>query len=132
MSVPNWTETNRAKWVGIRPGHYGEQVLNLAEAVNNTVVIYTVPVGKLFYLDWYDFLVTSNLVGAGSMYIHSGAFAVVYLAYARTISSAGIMTDKSCSMFHPIKLIEGYSVKITSNVANYSIIGSIHGWVESI
>jgi len=50
MALMKFREPNQVKWVGVRPGHNGTQIIRSQGADNATVELYLVPVGQTFYL----------------------------------------------------------------------------------
>jgi len=67
MALMKFREPNQVRRVGVRPAHDGTQVLERGSADNATVVLYTVPAGKVFYLchAWLNV----QGVAAGSVYL---------------------------------------------------------------
>lgn len=130
MAFMEFREPNQVKWVGVRPGHNGEQVLEYAIAQNSTPILYTVPAGKVFYLCGYS-LNTWDTVGVATLRLviyDDTPAAWKYLQYL--ISSANSGQSITKSYWPPLEIPSGYSVRLESAVATATVRGSIHGWVE--
>ena len=116
-------EPNQVKWVGVRPGHNGEQVLiNINRNAN--ALLYTVGVGKLLMLyDWQiGMVLAANL--SCSLYIRTDAAApYYYLAYLSTATNVtgGNMSNNTCV---PIEVPAAYDFYI--ECASW-VRGGIHG-----
>lgn len=63
MALMKFREKNRAAWVGVRPGHNGEQVDDTKVINNSTAIVYTVPAGKTLYLCNINVSVYTNVAG---------------------------------------------------------------------
>jgi len=68
MAYATFREPNQVKWVGVLPGHNGEQVIAQAVADNSTVIAYTVPAGKILLLSHFTSCVFNNAGGIGTAY----------------------------------------------------------------
>jgi hypothetical protein len=125
-------EPNRARWVGTRPAHDGEQVIAYKLAVDATQIIYTVPAGKVLHLTNAMIFASSLAVGHGYIFIRNVAdVPVLYLVQFRYISGAGMGTGHANQYWPPIEVLEGYDIAITSGAAGLTLFGNIHGWVEN-
>ena len=121
-----WREGNRARWVGIRPGHNGEQVQGSGSKSNGYDTLYTVGAGKvLFVFNWW---MTTYATGAGSGYImvRDTVPAVVAVFCRHAYTAAGSLS--TCSgRFVPWEVPEGYTVEVYSSAAVVSAYGGFDG-----
>ena len=60
-----FNENNQVKYVGIRPGYYGDQLTAYNVAVGATVTLYTVPANKILFVFNSWLVATSS--GGGTM-----------------------------------------------------------------
>ena len=118
-----YREPNMVKWVGVRPGHNGEQVLiEIDTAVNAT--LYTVAADKILFLfDWH-FGTLPNLSFACNLAIHNdAAVRQVYLVAIGT--NAGDMSSESTqALWVPIELAEDWSLRV---ITSQTVRGYLHG-----
>jgi len=130
MALMKFREPNQVRRVGVRPAHDGTQVLERGSADNATVVLYTVPAGKVFYLchAWLNV----QGVAAGSVYlaIYDGVPAVWRLLYTTAVPINTFYTVGEGNYYPPIEIPTTYSLRINSVGANCTARGLIHGWVE--
>ena len=116
-------EPNQVKWVGVRPGHNGEQVLiDINSAVN--AILYTVPANKLLFLyDWHTTIVrdvanTINIEIRNNVAAHQ-----CYLAYLSSIGTE-IGNTTSNALQVPIELAEAWDINLLTTV---TCRGYLHG-----
>ena len=119
-------EPNQVKWIGVRPGHNGEQILEHNQASNNTVIIYTVPADKLLLI--FDYFI--SLYGAvnvqGTLALYTDVPALWKYLY-----DGAVRANNDISIAHnygiiPVELPAGYSIRITST-AVAAVTAGIHG-----
>ena len=118
-----YREPNQVKWVGVRPGHNGEQILiDIDTAVS--VIVYTVPADKLLFLfDW-------SISTAPNLNIHSRlqirtAVPVVVANIAGASSYTGDSgTNNAQALWVPIEIKAGYDIYLFATGATR---GYIHG-----
>ena len=130
MSAMLYREPNQVKWVGIRPGHNGTQVIASSAANNSTVILYTVTAGKVFYLSY------ANLV----MYARNFSLTVALsVRNAADVLQYSIATMASGDLGHlslpvilnpPLEIPAGWDVVVSSNDALCNAYAFIHGWEE--
>ena len=130
MALMKFREENHVKWMGVRPGHDGAQVLERASANNGVTILYTVPAGSTFYLchAWLD--VDAVAAGSVNLSIYNDVPAIWRLLY---VSSVPITTNRLIgegSFFPPIELPAAYSIRVESTVLNCIARSFIYGWVE--
>jgi len=130
MALMRYREKDRTKWVGTRPGHYGEQVLLYNSTNNNTLTIYTVPGGKRFSLVSYFCSVRGVALGRVYCQICNSVGAGKQLLYQAESVAGTIIQPLACSFTYPVEMLPTETVKITSLVANLFIYCGIHGWIE--
>jgi len=119
-------EPNQVKWIGVRPGHNGEQILENDTAINVLTSIYVVPADKLLLLFAYDVSVYSGVAATGYFYIYDDTPAIFKSLAVRSVAAAG--TDSSCQgLWVPIEIPAAYSLRIITSNAGCSIRVCIHG-----
>ena len=116
-------EPNQVKWIGVRPGHNGEQILiNIDTAV--TAVIYTVPADKLLFIFNYSYSCASNAAAWAFVQLRN-ALDVVYYTLGQSASSAGACAPVvSANLWVPIEVPAGYDLYLTTAGTSR---GGIHG-----
>lgn len=133
MSVGmQFREENRARWIGVRPGHEGSQILLAASKANGSQTIYTVPAGKIFMLCHAGLLALPVATGNAQLRIYDDA--AVLTAYLLSSETLGGGTEHSAthdSYWPPIELSEGWYITVYSNAAGVTAYGYIHGWEEN-
>ena len=132
MAVAKFREPNRARWVGVRPGHDGEQVMILGAIVNATAIVYTVPAGKMLYLCEWMLADMDNATGA--MYFSIRNVADVWvrdLAGIRIVVASSWISDHG-NAWPPIEVPAGYDLYAYSSGAGLTARCSAHGWIESV
>ena len=116
-------EPNQVKWVGVRPGHNGEQILiDILTAV--AVVLYTVPADKLLLIFNYSYSCQPN--GANYAFVQlRNALDVVYYTLGASNSAAGASSPViMANLWVPIEVPAGHDLYF--NVVGTSR-GGIHG-----
>ena len=130
MARMGWREPNRARWVGIRPAHEGEQVAAYDFVVNGTKVIYTVPAGKTLYLCNVVGGLAAVEVGNARMTLRSGGVDYYNFAEYRVHSASGVTVPFGVSFPIPLEVPPGDTIILYSSADNLIIIGSFFGWVQ--
>jgi len=125
-----WREANRARWVGIRPAHEGTQVFGNGETNNATAIIYTVPVGKTFYLTGFHASVSPIAGGFGWLAVFNAAAVQQLLLYTMSAACAGLGFGVAVGLTFPLELAAGESLRIYSSALNFYVHGSVWGWLE--
>ena len=116
-------EPNRVKWIGVRPGHEGEQVLIHIDFAVNTL-LYTVAADKLLLLfDWQITLV-GNVAAGAYLSLRTAVPATYYhLGYASsTVGAPGQFASNSLNV--PIEVPATYNIYLTTT---QTVRGGIHG-----
>ena len=108
-------EPNQVKWVGVRPGHNGEQVFE--EFYGNVgAEFYVVPAGKLLFLfDWH--LGVSGAAGGSSFLLIRTVLDAHYRYLALCsghVTSAGGSTSQN--LWVPIEVEAGFDFYVTTGV----------------
>ena len=130
MGKMAFREDNLVKWFGTRPAHKGEQVAEHAAATDATVIIYTVPVGKTFFLCSSLLKTNSNTTGLIVLYINNAAPAFRYdLGAIRGIVDLPVHSVNS-NFWPPLELPAGYIAVLFSSAVGLTAEGSLFGWVE--
>ena len=130
MSDMHFREPNQVKWMGTRPGHNGEQVIENNTANNATAIVYTVPAGKTLFLTTAvlaGFGTAASINNFGSIYDSTPA---QWREIGRLPVFANGGTAYAASFNPPLEVPTGYTVRITSGVASCWAYLTIHGWVE--
>lgn len=130
MSVMNFREKNRMRWVGVRPGHNGTQVLERRYATNARVTVYTVGAGKVAFITHIALGSPSNVSGAVYCVIANTVpedlwFPIIGYNITNMPSIHG-----EASYWPPIELPAGYIIAVFSGAAGLDVWCSVHGWEE--
>jgi len=117
MAVAKFREPNRARWVGIRPGHDGEQVVKHGWAVNvGTFLFYTVTAGKVLLLDEWFWTCQGAAANESSFYIRDTAD-VVWLRLTQICSVPAFYLSGGNALSFPIEVPAGYDICASNTVA---------------
>jgi len=130
MSAMSFREPDQARWIGVRPGHRGEQVAAHNIAINNTQIIHTVTAGKVLYLTDWVFEANAGAAGwSADFEIRNVLDVLVYKIV--TWYSGGVESRMLAnSLFYPIEVPTGYDIIVSSNAVGLGTFGFIHGWEE--
>jgi len=127
MASALFREPNRARWLGVRPGHDGSQIVKWDDAVNiETAVLYTVPANRvLLIFEWFV-----NMRGAATnvsiFYIRDVLDAMwLRLSYHYFVAVADL--SGGCGLYVPIEVPEGYDVCVLNTVASSYTYAQFHG-----
>ncbi|MCJ7639023.1 MAG: hypothetical protein MUO70_03930 [Euryarchaeota archaeon] len=126
-----YREPNRARWVGVRPGHDGEQVQGMHGATNAIWVLYTVPDGKILCVTYVE--LTSVAAGAGLAYlnIRDPVPADFYYFAVHNYAAVGCLTN-AVGLSFPYEVPAGYTIQVGSTAVNVVAHGSFHGFIISV
>jgi len=131
MATTKWREGNRARWVGTRPAHDGEQVASSSEANNATVVQYTVPAGKVFHLCFYQVSCRADAAGNfARLYVRDAADNLVYQIVVYYFGALDNVNSTG-TLYPPLEIPAGYDIVIHSNAAGCTIYSFVLGWLDS-
>lgn len=126
----NFREANQVKWVGIRPGHNGEQIAKHHVAVNTTAIIHTVTSGKTFYLSSASYMIYYTGAGFAIMSVRDlSDVAVYHLGMGYKAANDPTIT-LPISFPQPLEIPAGYDIYLQSLAADLHVFGFIHGWEE--
>ena len=129
MGSMGYAESNRCRWVGVRPAHGGTQVMTYCGVNNSTGIVYTVPAGKTFYLCWANIVVPTVTTGHGELYIRNLADVFVFELASVNVFTAAAAYSGPFIGNPPLEVPEGYDVCILSSTAGLIVIGNAFGWV---
>ena len=116
-------EPNQVKWVGVRPGHNGEQVL-IDIDFNANQLLYTVAADKLLFIFSWQVTLAANAAGIATLELRTAVPAVYYhLAYLRG-ALADIGPSVSNSLWVPIEVPATYNNYLTTD---QRVKGGVHG-----
>ena len=123
-------EPNRVKWVGVRPGHNGEQILK-SNAVNNaTGIVHTVTASKTFYMTGFQLAYEFTAVGVATFAIRNAIDAQTAVLFQISPAVAHNGSIANSFDFQPIEIPAEYDIYIISSVAAVTIRAHISGWEE--
>lgn len=130
MALMKFREKNKARWLGVRPAHYGEQVTKNGSVVNNTVIVHTVTAGKTFYLSSAVIGLFSTGTASGYLLVRDDGDVLQYnIVFGRIINADEQLF--SMGFDPPIEIPEGWDICVSSNSADMYVEGFIHGWEET-
>ena len=131
MAVMGFREPNRARWVGVRPAHDGAEVYNKADATNATVVVYTVPAGKVLHLTSLHVCSRATLAaGEVIVDIRNAAHVIQVSPFDHYYAAVGQMSD-DISFWPPMELPAGWEIAVRSTNANSWGCLFVRGWIEN-
>ena len=116
-------EPNQVKWVGVRPGHNGEQVLIKVDFGVNTL-LYTVPADKILLIFSWQIGIGTAAAGNARLQLET-AVPAVYYELGNCVNAAGSTSANSQqALWVPIEVPETYRIYLTTNIA---CVGGIQG-----
>lgn len=127
MALTYHREPNRANWIGVRPGHDGQQIARYAPANNATVIIYTVPADKILLLCSFTYNAHSTGGNYGTMGVYNAAAALQYLFVNAGMPINGNVIFHSGTFNPPLEIPTGYTIRVVSTGATVWASGFIHG-----
>jgi len=130
MAAMAFREPNQVKWMGIRPGHNGTQVVALNTATNAEVLLYTVTAGKTLFLVSASVGWTGGGSGWGIIMIQTAASADWYYPCFTSGSSNYFASQGNFNPCVPLEVPAGYKCYVKSVGATFRVHGSIFGWEE--
>lgn len=128
MSMMSHREPNRVKWVGVRPGHDGIQVMKSASKGNGTLILHTVTAGMIFYLTFFTFNLYATSTGHSAKLLVRDDEDVDQYNISTAAVSAIRYVLQACNINPPIEIPAGYDICLVSNNAALTVYASIHGW----
>ena len=126
MAVTVHREPNRVKWIGVRPGHEGEQILKSATVVNGNATLYTVPADKLLLLFNWGFSAGAS-AALSDYFLIRDELDATYLELFYSTISANTTVSTGGSMYLPMEIIAGYDFYLVSAAATTRVSAFIHG-----
>ena len=119
-------EPNQVKWIGVRPGHNGIEILESCEAAGATVNIYQVPADKLLLLFGWSFNLSATAPGVGDLSIWTAV-----PARHKYLSRGSAPTNAACydsrDLVVPIEVAAGFWIRATSGAATIGARAVING-----
>ena len=123
----SWREPNAARWVGVRPGHDGTQVVKSASCGGvATAILYTVTAGKVLLLFNFTLSCDGATGGNAGMFVRDDGDVFQYNLYWIDRINA-IPTVCSMAMWMPIEIPAGYDIVLQGGGATHYERGFIHG-----
>lgn len=113
--VMSWREPNRARWVGVRPGHDGDMLVKAGTAVNGTTIVYTVPVGKVLLVVAFTMYLTVGGAGAVTGFLNRAGEDAFCLGRLFQNTAAGWQPHVNGNFPIPFELDAGDTVSIVSS-----------------
>ena len=120
-------EPNQVKWIGVRPGHNGIEILESGNVDNGTDVVYTVPADKLFLWFGWNAIMISNAYSAACYIGIFNAVPVLVKNIQTFGTGTNMATSLSKSYWPPLEVAAGFSIRFVSTAAGRTLDGSIHG-----
>ena len=127
MAQTKHREPNRARWVGVRPAHDGEQIAESAAATNvQTTIIYTVPAGYILLLFQWSLDCAGAATNTSSFLVRNASDVIQYNLWTAYFVAAG-RAALSSGLFVPIEITAGFDVVVSNTVAASYTRAFIHG-----
>jgi len=130
MALMSFREENHVKWMGVRPGHDGTQIIKYALSNNATVVLYTavgVTVAEIVYLSLS--VSTGAVAGVGSLQVFNAVPALVNSLMLIEVPANGY-NQLAVGLPYPLELLEDWSIRVFSSDIVLSARGMLYGWEE--
>ena len=119
-------EPNQVKWIGVRPGHNGEQIIANNDVNNATVIVYTVPANKILLLNGFNCNCWASAASTGSIEWWD-AVPILYRRIAKFSSQINSVYFGGNDYTMPLELAAGHSIRIISAAAAYWLYATIWG-----
>ena len=121
-------EPNQVKWIGVRPGHNGVQILAFDDIANGAVALYTVGADKMGFITTVAISAGASLAAFG--YIDYWNAVPATVGRFATLRGTGGPYDASAQVnfWPPLEMVEGFSIRLFSSLAGYTVFGMVHGW----
>ena len=132
MAVMGFREPNMARWVGVRPGHDGQQLVVLGSATNvQTTIVYTVPAGNLLLLCGIVLSAHGAAVNLSDLYVRNSADVLQYYMWEHYWpSDYGFAWAHS--YYPPIEIPAGWDVVVANGIAASYVRSSINGILQPV
>ena len=119
-------EPNQVKWIGVRPGHNGEQVVANNNCTNVLTVVYTVPAGKIFLFFGFVFTTYHGAATNAQLMVYN-AVPALENTLAAHVGAAGPPCSTPKSFDPPLEYGAGYTIRILGSAATVTVNAMIHG-----
>lgn len=128
MAATKHREPNRARWVGVRPAHEGEQIAKSGSANNGSSIIHTVTVGKIFCLTHWIVSAYQSTAGVSSRLVVNDSVGALQYTIVLLYSAAVGGQVASGSPLVPIEIPAEWKISLISNGAGATVYGFIAGF----
>ena len=123
-------EPNRVKWVGVRPGHEGTQIVKANHTGPGLAIIHTVTAGKTFFLTGVScYSHAGAAIAIGSVAVRNGADVYQY-ALIGLGAPINNRVGAAISLWPPIEIPAGWDVYVDCGGAGSDNSGTVFGWEE--
>jgi len=130
MALMGFREPNQVRWVGIRPGHRGTQILLDIDVGNNTQILIDGTQVTITYLtSWFMGLVRDGAYSGAMEITENDDTHVCWLGYIDTLALQ-IGRHITQDLTFPIEMPVGYKLKVVAAGAGSQVYGYVHGWEE--
>jgi len=130
MALTGWVEPDQVVWRGIRWARRGNLLVKYGEIAYGTLLIYTVPAGRTFYLVGSVLSSAKINYGNGQAWIRNASDAcwfrlgdMMYISGA--VFATGVFTPAA-----PLEVPEGYDFVVRSSDPDLTLSLSFFGWEE--
>lgn len=130
MADVEYREPNQVKWLGYRPGHRGDQVIEYNNVSNGNQTVYTVPSGKTFFLTGWTFTANASATGVNAFFNLRNAGGGLVLRWHYIHFDAVGQVEDSRGLMFPIEIPEDYYIEIATSAATVDAHCTVWGWVE--
>ncbi len=129
MAATVYAEHNQVKWVGVRPGVEGEQIVKSGEQANGTNVLYTVPAGKvlLIFQTYVTGIATAASGGRAQLRHTTDVPATIYMFGNVLTNADNGGTSIVLARFVPYECLAGTLISLYSSVAAIIAGGGFEG-----
>lgn len=132
MAYMKFRQGNRARWVGVQPGHDGEQVWSNGGVDNGTAIVYTVPAGKVFMWTGYEISISVTALAGWYNFMEYSAVPALEKSIISLYLPAASNIVVTKSYWPPVEVPAGKSFRISSGVAGMLTFCTVTGWAENV
>jgi len=130
MALMRYREPNQVTYVGVRPGHDGTQFTRFNGIENDTIMLYSaagVTVAEIAYI--HLSVITGVNAGLGSIQLWNAVPALVDSVMMIQLP-ANAYNQVATGLPYPLELLEDWSLRIYSAVAELIARAMVFGWSE--
>ena len=130
MALMTYREPNQVRWVGIRPGHRGTQIIGDVLIENNTADILQITAGKKGYIT----LITLSIMHAAAGYVYlywtDSLNAILGTLFTNRSAINTKTTDLCINFSPPFEIGDNHKIRLRSSDVAVRPHATVIGWEE--